>query len=1138
MSDGRLYQIYEFRSIDGTKSATPGASQDGKFPRWNNATDVVDWVTIGSGDIDETWLTNYITNVFEDSSTDDYTISASRPNPLLGTARFLRLNGGYYDLPLGELAWLDDVPIEKSGIVLPGDTKVLFDDDTAFGGEDAFTYNKGTNRLQFQGTGLMFDKTGGTEVTYKEGIRYLGNYSWSIGHGVYSSEGGSYNFSGGYRAGHPLAAGSSNNLILGTEAGYQMASNAVGNIFLGAFTGKYSNTNNEFFLDNVDHGDTATAVSDSFLYADLETERRLYIRNRLSVEAEGKFGDSGIIDGSGEEGMFQMLPVSAGVVKPQYYSNGIWNDFANSTDTYLDDFDLTDGILTLILSDLSEVGPIDLTSVNTTTFATSPSSPATGQTATSDYGYIQISNSAFTNNEGFTYKAGFSYNNTTSELNVPGAVKLSQIASDALFSNGAIWQNGTHGYIKIGGTSIQIDNDANNGEINTGVNVGSGDVNWFKQKNANNELEFRSFNLWSYDSTWNPHNRLTQSTADDGDTIILGTTAELNYLETTVGTADDRRLDRPKDGEMLPLRALRQGTGCTLTQTEEYILIDATGAGGGEVNTASNLGTGIEFFAYKNSADLEFFTLETSDARIVLTQATDRVTDQENAIDLDLGFDSADAAVVGAGEASLKATITGTGITGDLYTFTHKKLTSPLASVTITETATEIQLETGAAAATGTNLGAQIEVYKGSAPDFEFKTINAEGQHITVEANADAETIDFIVDDIVWTDTTTAGTDVFLIEQGVDSFEFTQRSLQGAGGIEIQDNASVIVNQPILIPKFSFTTTPVFTPGTPITQGLLAFKSDYDADVRDGDTLVATTMFELNVGAGLSYNSGTNTLSSVTAGGSASTDYYLTSAGISTVGTNYVLSFVVGDALVPDSLDTYTVNVPIYQPTIATYGDNVSPLMGNILVDKSQYVWDLDTTQQLSLDELTGTLSVAPMIVTYDSQNTLHDADIVSVEDLVATPPVPSAATIISRRDQARANIGAAYIEGKSTVDFNAKDLTVANILDAHKAGVEHSIGSLNINTTALYGTTVVSIGPNLTAITNETSAIKVGTSVTRMYIPSVASGGKVQIWGNPTGSAAKLLFKLDAEGNMYVRGNIYSDQDIEAFSDETDALA
>ena len=92
------------------------------------------------------------------------------------------------------------------------------------------------------------------------------------------------------------------------------------------------------FLDNADYSDTVTARTNSFLYADLDVERRLYIRDRLSVEKEGKFGTSGLSDAEGEYGMHQMSAASGG--NPQWHDGTEWKDYANSINTYLNDYDL------------------------------------------------------------------------------------------------------------------------------------------------------------------------------------------------------------------------------------------------------------------------------------------------------------------------------------------------------------------------------------------------------------------------------------------------------------------------------------------------------------------------------------------------------------------------------------------------------------------------------------------------------------------------------------------------------------------------------------------------------------------------------------------------------------------------------
>ena len=64
-----------------------------------------------------------------------------------------------------------------------------------------------------------------------------------------------------------------------------------------------------------------------------------------------------------------------------------------------------------------------------------------------------------------------------------------------------------------------------------------------------------------------------------------------------------------KSGTDLKFRTISGGSNTTITTVGGIIKIDASGGGSGEVNTASNVGVGIDFFKQKNGVDLEFRTL-------------------------------------------------------------------------------------------------------------------------------------------------------------------------------------------------------------------------------------------------------------------------------------------------------------------------------------------------------------------------------------------------------------------------------------------------------------------------------------------------------------------------------------------------
>jgi len=54
-----LRHIKQFSTINGVRT-NPTLAQDGKFPRWNNTTEKFDFVTIGEGDINETYITDIV----------------------------------------------------------------------------------------------------------------------------------------------------------------------------------------------------------------------------------------------------------------------------------------------------------------------------------------------------------------------------------------------------------------------------------------------------------------------------------------------------------------------------------------------------------------------------------------------------------------------------------------------------------------------------------------------------------------------------------------------------------------------------------------------------------------------------------------------------------------------------------------------------------------------------------------------------------------------------------------------------------------------------------------------------------------------------------------------------------------------
>tara|TARA_R110000787_G_scaffold129776_3_gene241660 strand:- start:2899 stop:4263 length:1365 start_codon:yes stop_codon:yes gene_type:complete len=138
--------------------------------------------------------------------------------------------------------------------------------------------------------------------------------------------------------------------------------------------------------------------------------------------------------------------------------------------------------------------------------------------------------------------------------------------------------------------------------------------------------------------------------------LTLATSADDNYVEITTEGEPNLAANvgsgfqwyKNKIGETLNFRSIVQGAGVTVAQSTNEITISnsgasslttngtsgvstlvngvlnipnyAAGGGGGEINTASNVGGGVEVFKQKTGADLEFRTLTSLGGTVTITQ--------------------------------------------------------------------------------------------------------------------------------------------------------------------------------------------------------------------------------------------------------------------------------------------------------------------------------------------------------------------------------------------------------------------------------------------------------------------------------------------------------------------------------------
>jgi hypothetical protein len=106
----------------------------------------------------------------------------------------------------------------------------------------------------------------------------------------------------------------------------------------------------------------------------------------------------------------------------------------------------------------------------------------------------------------------------------------------------------------------------------------------------------------------------------DDELVIEANDSDTNNDGTNLGSGTG--LYNGRDGSTLEFRSLVGGTNVTLSTSNGEVTVDASGSG--EANTASNVGTGSEWFKQKSGTDLEFRTLTTQGA-LTATQNTDTV---------------------------------------------------------------------------------------------------------------------------------------------------------------------------------------------------------------------------------------------------------------------------------------------------------------------------------------------------------------------------------------------------------------------------------------------------------------------------------------------------------------------------------
>lgn len=866
----QLHQVKGNHLIDGV-SRMPEATEDGKFRKWNNTTGVFDYVDIHD------WNISNVTTV-------DNIVTITRND---GTTWQIVLPNSPDDFGLG----------------LPGDSKVLFDNNNSIDGSDKFKYDYINDRILLTNGKGLFGKDDNFDTSHKNILQYLGNNNLFL-----NNVDSKALFSATATAKNTIAIGrqalsniqtqttlntADNNIAIGIYAG--ASTNKGDNVFIGAYAGRLEPDGNKLYIHNTDFASVSEFRDNSLLYGEFDLGI-LHVNNRLDVSEEIQIGAFDVANTPGA-GMIQFIDIGGGLVKPQYYDSTQWIDFASNSNYYLTGITNVDDEYTFEINGSPNV-------VHTFPNTYYPSSGIGNR--------IQISNGDNT----FTHDDALTWSNTT--LNIDGAMLLSPKGlGDFVASEGLTINTGTHVYMYIDGAYRQLDNEATSGEANKGENVG-GEIGVYADFNTvNKNLQFYTLRPNPADPRITIAQNTGNSTIDfDLDYTITGTNAGATgtgLIKAVTGGTNAVLTD-------IAIKKLHSSDNSVIiTAYTDYVDLQATGTGGGEINTGLNIGGYREVFESKQGSALQFRTL------------------------------------------------------------------NPTQNLTITQQATTLDVSVDSFVNNAANISGGINIFKDYTETSGKRTLNL-------------------------------------------------RPLSGIDGINIALNGDVIeagIN--VSIPSITTIPTPVWTSG----DRTLTWNISYDDNILDGTGAVSTPISAIKLGDNLIYDSGSNTLNAT--GGLVGGGNPLIAINNNTIVrdvngfvdrdvSNKQVDFTLDDASViayPTTQDAvsglgWLAFEDEYKPATDTeYG--IVKLGSNIFVNG-------DGDLEVTIPDVT----VHDYVGFYPMQYSLHDTDNVGNED---TPPTGSPIEPINdRRDRARANIGAAYVNGSNEEPMIASIMHV-NTIGSYKDG-------------------------------------------------------------------------------------------------------